>query len=370
MSPVTLADIARATGLSKSAVSLALRGDPQLPEATRTRVQAAAGNLGYRPNALVSHLMAQLGAGRTRRIRAKLALVNANRDRAALRDHPTIPTYVAGCEQRAARLGYSFDRFWLHTPGLTPARWSRILTTRGIRGLVLVGLMEANRLPEALRPLWQAWPTVVTGVRTEGPALSFASVDHHELVLTAMRQVRALGYRRPGLVLDDVIDRLVERRFSAGFLTAQRDLPPRERLPVFSEVPRSRTPPPEFRTWLQRCDPDVLLVLYNNVLPWLASCGRRVPQDLGVVQLEWRDHRPEIAGMHQHNFAVGAAAVDLVVAQIHHGESGVQEFPRATLIGATWTDGASCPPRPRVPPPVRTRLVSSGPGPAGPVGMA
>jgi LacI family transcriptional regulator len=341
VSRVTLADIARATGLSKNAVSLALRGDGQIPESTRARVRRAAEKLGYEPNALVSHLMAQLGASRTRRFRAKLALVNANRDRDAFRLHPTIPTYVAGCEARAAKLGYGFDRFWLHDPALTAERFARILAARGIKGIVLVGLMDTNRLPAPLRPVWEKWPTVVTGVRTHEPALAFASVDHHELVLTAFEQVRALGYRRPALVLDDVIDRLVERRFSAGFVTAQRELLAADRVPIFGQVPRDDVAPPEFRVWLERHQPDVVFTLYNNVLAWLAASGRRVPQDLGVVQLEWRASRPEIAGMNQHNYVAGEAAVDMVVNQLHHGEVGVQDFPRATLIGATWVPGAT-----------------------------
>jgi LacI family transcriptional regulator len=62
---------------------------------------------------------------------------------------------------------------------------------------------------------------------------------------------------------------------------------------------------------------------------------------MGVIQLEWRATRPDIAGMNQHNFVTGEAAVDMIVSQIHNNETGVQEFPRATLIGASWMEGAS-----------------------------
>lgn len=337
----TLNDIARAVRLSKNAVSLALRGDPQIPEKTRARVQKAAEKLGYQPNALVSQLMAQLRAGPSRQLKAKLALVNANRDREAFRRHPTIPTYVRGCETRAARLGYSFDRFWLHDPTLRAESWLRILTTRGIKGVILVGLMDSNHLPEQLEPVWARLPTVVTGVRTRNPALSFCCVDHHHLALTAVERALALGYRRPGLVLDDVIDALVERRFSAGFRTAQRVLPKSAQLPVFHDQVSAAQPPPSFAGWLERHRPDVVFTLYNNVRDWLAACGRRVPDDIGLVQFEWRAKHPEIAGMNQHNDITGEAAVDMVVSQIHHNETGIQEFPRATLIGATWMDGPS-----------------------------
>ncbi len=336
----TLSDIAQAVGCSKNTVSLALRGDRQIPERTRARIRDAADQLGYQPNAVLSHLMAQLRASRTTQLQAKLALVNANRDPAAFRSHPTIPTYVEGCTSRATKLGYAFDPFWLHDPELNAKRWLRILRARGIKGLVLVGLMDTNHLRDELRPVWEEFPTVVTGVRTRDPALSFSSVDHHNLALMAFEQAIALGYRRPGLVLDDVIDALVERRFSAGYL-GQRARPPAEAIPVFSEAGLGDKAPPNFRAWLDEHRPDVVFTLYNHVLTWLKAAGQHVPTDIGVIQLEWRATRPEIAGMNLHNFVTGEAAVDMVVSQIHNNEVGVQDFPRATLIGATWVHGGS-----------------------------
>lgn len=341
MARVTLSDIAAAVGYSKNTVSLALRGNTQIPEQTRERIRQVAEKLGYQPNAVVSQLMAQLRASRTSRFQAKLALVNANRDSKALTDHPTIPTYVNGCESRAAKLGYSFDRFWLHDPALTADRWQRILLTRGIRGIVVVGLMDQNKLPGEFMPIWRQFPTVVTGVRTREPVLSFCCVDHHNLVLTAFEKALELGYQRPALVLDEVIDTLVERRFTAAFSTGQRSLPRSRQLPVFTSIRSGQRDPGEFYAWLDKHKPDVVFTLYNVVLQWIQERGLRVPEDIGVVQLEWRPTRPNVAGMHQHNFVTGEAAVDMVVSQIHNNEAGVQEFPRATLIGASWQDGPS-----------------------------
>lgn len=336
-----MADIARATGYSKSTVSLALRGDRQIPEATRKKILRAAEEAGYHVNAVVSYLMAQLRGSRHVSFHAKLALVNANRDPDAFRTHPTFPTYIAGCEERAAKLGYSFDRFWLYDPKLTPTSWRRILRTRGIKGLVLVGLLDANRLPAPLSPLWSEFPAVVTGVRTRDPDLSFCCVDHHHLAMRAVEKALSLGYQRPALILDDMIDNLVERRFSAGFFTAQRTLPQSQHIPIFNQEISSKLAPASFAPWLSKHRPDVVLILYNNVLAWLQGLGKQVPQDIGVIQLEWRESRPTIAGMNQHNYVTGQAAVDMVVAQIHNGETGVQEFPRATLIGPTWMPGPS-----------------------------
>jgi DNA-binding LacI/PurR family transcriptional regulator len=336
----TLNDIARALGYSKNTISLGLRGNPQIPAATAERIKATADRLGYRPNAIVSQLMAQLRSARTSRLQAKLALVNANLDPAAFRKHPTIPIYVEGCETRAASLGYDFDRFWLHDPELTSDRWLRILNARGIKGLILVGLMDTNHLPDALESVWRKLPCVVTGVRTRDPALSYCCVDHYNLALDAFERAHAFGYRRPALVLDDVIDALVERRFSAGYIMGQRRLPRAQQIPVFGDVSgpgRSDM----FRSWLERHRPDVVFTLYNSVVGWLKSAGMRIPEDIGVIQLEWRSSRPDIAGMNQHNLVTGEAAVDMVVSQIHNNETGVQDFPRATLIGASWVDGST-----------------------------
>ncbi len=340
MARPTLNDIAKALGYSKNTISLGLRGNPQIPPATRERIREAADRLGYRPNAVVSQLMAQLRSARTSRLQAKLALVNANLDRNAFSDHPTIPIYVEGCVGRAASLGYDFDRFWLHDPELTAERWLRILTTRGIKGLVLVGLMDTNHLPASLKPVWEKLPCVVTGVGTRDPDLSYSCVDHYSLALMAFERALSMGYERPGLVLDDVIDALVERRFSAGYHTGQRMLPRGQQIPVFGDV-NGPGRPEKFRERLDRHRPDVVFTLYNSVLGWIRTAGRRIPDDIGVIQLEWRASRPGIAGMNQHNRVTGEAAVDMVVSQIHNNETGVQDFPRATLIGATWVDGSS-----------------------------
>jgi len=334
-----MSDLARAAGVSKNTISLALRNDRQIPPATRKRIAALAKKFGYRKNAVVAHLMTELRRARTPRFHSTLALVNAHRDPAAVHAHPTIPTYVEGCRRRADDLGYVLDEFWLHDPTLTAPRLTQVLRARGIQGLVLIGLMRDNRLPDCFASLWEEFPTVVTGVRTQNPALSFASTDHYLLALATFRKCLELGYTRPALVLDPDIDRLVDGRFSAGVQSAQLDLPRARRTKALYPAASPGTGSTVFRKWLRREKPDVILTLYNTIRHWLEQDGWAVPNDIGLVQLEWRATSPDWAGMNQHNDVVGATAIEMLVGMIQNNERGIPEFPRATLIGSSWVDG-------------------------------
>lgn len=338
--------IAQKAGVSRTTVGEALRpGSTAVSPALRERIRRIAVEVGYRKNPVLSELMAHLRRNQVHSFRGQLALVNANADREAFRKHPTIPTYVTGAERRAATLGYNFDQFWLHDPTLSGAAWLRIFRARALKGVLIVGLMDQATLPDSLREVWKQFPTVVTGVRTRNPVLSFACVDHHALVMAAFEKAIELGYARPALVMDPTIDGLVEGRFTAGMLMSQTKIPEKQRLPIFSDVAAARKDPAVFGRWLKQHKPDVILTLYNVVFDWLAAAKWRVPDDIGVIQLEWRANRPEIAGMNQHNDIVGEAAVDMLIHKIYHHEFFDESFPRATLIGATWMDGPTVRPQ-------------------------
>src|SRR5690606_22275069 len=56
VSPITQRDVARACGVHPSTLCLALKNSPSIPLPTRLRVQAAAEELGYRPNVAARNL--------------------------------------------------------------------------------------------------------------------------------------------------------------------------------------------------------------------------------------------------------------------------------------------------------------------------
>jgi len=336
---VTMQVIATACGVSKNAVSLALRNHPSISESTRERIRKTASELGYQRNPAYGELMSQMlhrGRGEDRSV---IGLINANRNPNAFRQHATIPRYVLGCMRKAKLLNYGLDRFWLYEPGMTAKRWLQIFETRGIRGLVIIGMMDDNVIPKKFLPVLEKIPAVVTGVRTRRPALSFACSDHHILALRAFEKAIELGYKRPGLVLDLAIDELVEKRFSAGCQTGQDSIPKSHRVKPFFDLDAAKEDSSCFYRWLEAEKPDVILTLYNVVEIWIRKSGLRVPDDIGLIQLEWRSSESSWSGMDQHNDITGEAALEMLIGMIHRGEMGVPQFPRATLVGPSWVDG-------------------------------
>jgi LacI family transcriptional regulator len=85
----------------------------------------------------------------------------------------------------------------------------------------------------------------------------------------------------------------------------------------------------------------VIFTLYHEVKRWLHELGLRVPQDIGLIQYEWRPDHDSWAGIDQRNDLVGEAAIDMLISMIHHHEAGVPKYPRATMIGCSWTDGST-----------------------------
>lgn len=331
--------IADRVGVSKNAVSLALKNDRSISKGTKEKILKVASELGYQRNHVLGEVMSQMRKRGSDTMLATIALINGNNDPKAFRSHPTIPYYVSGCSERARMLGYGVDPLWLHDESITARRWIEILETRGIRGVVIIGLMKENRIPEHFIPVVERFPVVVTGVRTRAPSLPFSCVDHYILALRAFEKAIALGYRRPALVLDSVIDDLVEHRFSAGYYTGQKELPVKRQLRPFYQVAAARKDPGLFEKWLEKEAPDVIFTLYNEVRDWVESAGLQVPADIGLIQLEWRSSHANWAGMNQHNDIVGQKAFDMLLGMIHRGEVGIPEFPSASLVGPTWIHG-------------------------------
>ena len=132
------------------------------------------------------------------------------------------------------------------------------------------------------------------------------------------------------------MDGLVDHRFSAGFWVGQTRVAKDQHIPQFPFTRNGRRP---FETWYERYKPDSIVCIHEDIKDWLAAIKVRVPQDVGLIHLDRTPDLTDWAGMNQHNDMVGAAAIDLVVGQLHRNECGIPEFPKCVMIESSWVSG-------------------------------
>jgi LacI family transcriptional regulator len=243
---------------------------------------------------------------------------------------------MTGVSARGEQLGYGFDEFWLHEPDITPARLIKILESRNIRGVIIAAVLSHGSLPVAFAELWSRFACVAIGAKVSRPPLHFACNDQYLTGMQAVQEIMALGYQRPGFAISEDVDRVVDCRFSAGFGVGQKDLPAQQRLPVFHFTKDGEK---RFREWFEKHHPDVVICIHPEVKTWLEAMKMRIPQNVGVVHLDRTAELQGWAGMDQNSTVVGAAAVDMVVGQLHRNEVGTPQFPKCVMIQSTWVPG-------------------------------
>lgn len=333
-----MADIAKMVGVSKNTVSLALRNSPLISSKTKRKIFAAARRLGYQKNDTFSKFMSEIKMSGLRRYRETIALINANENPDAFLTHPTIPTYVAGIRRAVEREGFAINEFWMFDPDLDARSFERILRTRGIRGGIITGLMDNNRLPKKFDGIWRDFEFVITGVRTYEPTLNFAVADHFLIAYKATLQALQHGYNRPALVLDRKIDELIEGRFTGGFLRAQLSMPSCDKIEPFFDVKEASENRSLFIKWFKKNKPNALICLYNSVRKWVDELGIKVPEDVGLIQLERRDPESEWAGLNQRNDLVGESAVERLSQLLYSPSGGKENALTATLVSPEWVE--------------------------------
>lgn len=330
-------DVAAAAGVARSTVSMALRNDRSIPEATRRRIFAVAEKLGYRTNPLVSALMTSLHERRLRQRHTVLAYVTTDPEFAPWRSYRMFIEMQEGARDRAAEMGYRLEEFALRAPGMTPKRFTQVLRTRGILGLLIAPLPHQERSIEL-----ELADFAVMGIdmSVASPSIERVSNDHFQSALLAFAECRKLGYRRIGLIVSQELSERLENRWLAAFHFAQSQLPPAQRVEPLLP-PRTGDILAAMPAWCARERPDVI------IMSELDPHGRYpVPPRVGLVSLSLEEpDLGRVAGIFQDNRRMGAIAIEHLVARLERCEFGPDDRGRVNLVAGRWLAGGSAPGR-------------------------
>lgn len=335
--------LAKVAGVSKMTVSLALRDHPKISAATRERIRALAAKMGYRPNPLVQTLMASLRSTRPAQYHSTIAWITAFPTRDGWSRHWVHKHYHQGAVARAAALGYKVEPFWALAPRMSGAALTRVLRARGIRGLVIPPVAS----PQTRLDIdWEDFSCAAIGYSFTEPRLHRAAANLREGMGRAISECVRRGYKRIGFALPANTDARVNHSWLAGYLAWQQFIPKKDRLPVLLAPGLLEELLPQ---WLDVHRPDVVISPNFEFLKWLPALGRRVPDDIALVTLSHPENEDasiaRISGINQNNISIGEAAVDLVVSQLQHNDTGIPPHPRVMLIDGIWREGKTLPDR-------------------------
>ncbi len=334
-------DVARASGYSRAAVSLALRGDASIPEQTRRKIVGVAQKLGYRTNPLVSALMSLQRQRRSMEGAATIAYLTSHPPGESWRARSYYLSMFSGASERLAEIGCRLEEFALRSSGMTPARMLQILRTRSIHAVIVAPLPHGETHVELD---FSQLATIGLGMSVHTPVIERVANDHFQSAALAVEQCVARGYRRIGFVLSQESSRRLDHRWLAGFRFAVEQQGLETRVdPLMTELQAEL--PGALPGWLRRNRPDAV-ILGNAELELQAG----LPLDVGMASLgvDRRDGR--LSGVHQNYSLLGRVAAEHALAKLHTNNFGPLAEAHLHLVAGTWAEGETLPgPRRRRP---------------------
>jgi len=324
-------DVARAAGCSRSAVSLALRGHPSVPEVTRNRIKQVAERLGYRTNPLVSALMT---LRRNRRIAANatIAILSAQPLSSPARKLAFYHDQMAGICARAAVLGFAVESFNLKAPGMSAARIGKILRTRNIRGVIVAPLPQGET---TLDFDFSDLAVVALGLSMHAPVVERVANDHFNSAMRAVAECVALGYRRIGFINTHDSGRRLGHRWIAGYQFALKHHnladQPEPLVPERIEHVARAIP-----AWLEREQPDVVIISHTE-----PEIRRQIPESIGRVLLGVDTASDPITGIYQNYPELGRFALEQLVQKLYINAFGLPAYAYDHLLEGIWVKGTT-----------------------------
>ncbi|MFB9235408.1 LacI family DNA-binding transcriptional regulator [Plantactinospora siamensis] len=342
----TIADVARQVGVSKGAVSFALNGRPGVAAETRSRILAAAAELGWQP----SQRARSLSVSRA----FSLGFIVA-RDPALLGSDPFFPAFIAGLESTLSRQGQVLVLQVVTSPDDEVAGYRRLAAESRVDGFVLSDLRHADPRIALVQEL--GLPAVTLN-RPDIPA-PFPALCLHDTpgVTEAVRHLAGLGHTRIAHVAGP--DALLHGR--------------RRRVAFLEELDRLGLPPgpveiADFtaaggtsatRRLLDRADPPTAIVYANDLMAIAGmtaarQAGLRIPEDLSITGYDDTELaafvHPALTTVRADPFRWGELAADTLLALIDGRQPAETELPDAQLVLRDSTAPPGRPPTSPAPP--------------------
>ncbi|MCW2716586.1 LacI family DNA-binding transcriptional regulator [Pseudonocardia sp.] len=265
MAGPTMADVARAAGISTALVSIVMRGVPGASEATRSRVLRLADEMGYVPDQ------------RARKLRQSSSrLIGVTFELQQPFHGDLVEQLYAAASERGYEISLS---------AVAPSRADDAAVTTLLRERCEAAILLGSRLDDAaLTTLAGRVPTLVVARRTAAAGVGVVRGDDVAGIALAVDHLVELGHRRIAHVDGADAPGSADRRDGFAAAMARHGLTGEVRTGGLTEEAGARA----MGELLDDAGPPSAVVAFNDrcatgVLDTLVHHGRRVPRDVSVV---------------------------------------------------------------------------------------
>jgi LacI family transcriptional regulator len=322
----TLEQVAERAGVSRSTVSRVINAHPSVRAATRTRVEAAIRECGYRPHAVARSLATN---------RTHILGMVIPESVSKLFTDPYFPLMLRGATEACNTRGYQLI-LSLFTASVAPS----VMHDRLARSGYLDGVVAANTsLDDALIPrlLEDGIPFITVG-RHPAADVDYVDVDNVGGARMATEHLIRLGHRRIGTITGPLSMTPAQDRLD-GFrsvMNAHR-LPLREELIVEGDFTEMGGRAAMSRLLSEK--PTAVFVASDSMavgaIKAVRSAGLRVPEDISVIGFDDVPLavaiEPELTTVRQPIERLGQLAVEILTSRIEEGDRGERTTQRIVL---------------------------------------
>jgi LacI family transcriptional regulator len=334
--PITLEEIARHAGVSRSTVSRVMNDHPNVDRETRSHVLAVAERLNYHPNIAARGLAA---GGRTHIIGIVIPTGVSN-----LFADPYFPLLIQGIASACNANDHSV-MLWIAEQGYERSALRRIVQGGLIEGVVLASALMDDPIFEAL--VKRGLPFVMVGRHPDNDTVSYVDIDNRRSAREVVTHLLRFGHERIATIsgprnmiagsdrLQGYLDALVDRKIAPNpDLIVEGDFSEESGYAAMQQLLlRSPAPDAVFAA------SDAMAV---GALRALHQAGKRIPDDIAVAGFDdipfAARTQPPLTTVRQPIQRMGAMAAETLMELI----SSHDNRPRRIILPTELVIRASC----------------------------
>ena len=337
MRKITLRDIANESGVSVTAVSLAMRGSKRVSPDKAREIHDVAERLGYTRDPMMSALCAYRDTVRPRNKNANINFLQFGDEfQSMLNQGKVVGDFWKGALRETKLLGYNLNTTWAGDPSLNPDRLKNILNSRGVTGLIVY---QSNCPIRYFEPALKDFSLIWLGDGPKGASLNSVRINRFSSMKLAWENLSKLGYLNGGLIL---VDHSLDQNYGeweAAHNHFQRQFTGHtDYIPLLTFKSNQDCDPAILAEWITRWKPQVVISTFMNIYPLLQGLKLKIPKDIGYLSLSTEQDN-DISGIDQQTESIAQTGVRLLDRQIINREQGIPAHQQIIETNGEWNRG-------------------------------